>query len=215
MAEKKIVSERIEYLRTQILQISQSEFAERLRLKSSNPRSTVNNWESGDVQIKSDTLILIAQTFKVSTDWLLGLRPISNSTMNEDTAAAAIYTGLSDKAVESLHNYITQPPVMGNQKYIPATINRIIESGGKGLLLLCYIADYLEVAPPVKCDLIQHLGNMDVTITDFDMDAVNIVEIQNLLHDIKMDNHIIYTAKLDDDSSTVEDKIVDCEGGKE
>lgn len=213
MAERKIVSDRIEYLRTQILQISQSEFAERLHLQSSNPRSTVNNWESGDVQIKSDTLTLIAKTFKVSTDWLLGLRPLSNPSMNEDTAAAAIYTGLSDKAVESLHNYITQPPAIVNQKYIPATINRIIESGANGLFLLGNLAEYLEVAPPTKYDLIQHCGGMAVTITDFDMDAYTMVEIQNLLHNIKMNNHIVYTAKLDDDNNVVEEEIKDCERG--
>lgn len=209
MVARKIVSERIEYLRTKILQISQTEFAERLHLQTANPRSTVNNWETGDVQVKSDVLTLIAKTFNVSTDWLLGLRPESNLSMNEDIAAAAAYTGLRDQAIVSLHNSITRSPVIRNQQYIPETISRILESQGKGLFLLATIAEYLEVAPPIRRDLIEHHERTDVTITDFDMDAVNMVQIQNLLYDIKMDNHTVYSALYDDDGNITEENTFD------
>ena len=214
MAEKKIVSERIEYLRTQVLQISQSEFASRLNLQSQNPRSTVNNWESGDVQIKSDTLIQIAKTFNVSSDWLLGLRPISNLSLDEDIASASRYTGLSDTAIVGLHNSITLSPRIRNTQYIAKTISRILESGDSGLTLLCTLAEYLEVAPPVKRDLIEHLGTIDVTIPGFDMDAVNMVQIQNTLYDIKQDKHAIYTAIYDDDGNIIKEKGSNTGGDK-
>ena len=207
MLARKIVSERIEYLRTQILQISQSEFAEKLHLQTANPRSTVNNWETGDVQIKSDILTLIAKTFNVSTDWLLGLRDENNLTLNEDIAAVAAYTGLTDRAIVSLHNSVTCPPVIRNQQYIPATISHILESQGNGLFLLCTLAEYLEIAPPVKRDLIEHLENKAVvTIRDFDTDAFNMVQIQNLLFEIKADNHAVYSALYDDEGNIIEEK---------
>ena len=96
----KTVNKRIAELRD-ILGLSQSEFAEKLGITEKKGRSTVNNWETGGIQVKSDDLILISETFNVSTDWLLGRE--SNPSAVETISSASEFTGLSYEAIELLH----------------------------------------------------------------------------------------------------------------
>ena len=50
------------------LNLSQDEFAEKLLIT----RQAVSRWENGDTTPNTDTLKLIAKTFNVSVDYLLG-----------------------------------------------------------------------------------------------------------------------------------------------
>jgi len=63
-----LISERIRLLREKN-GITQTQLAKRLNIT----RSSVNAWEMGLAVPSTITLVAIAQTFRVSTDWLLGL----------------------------------------------------------------------------------------------------------------------------------------------
>lgn len=99
MGIRKAVNQRIEELRSS-RGITQTEFAVALGLDEKRGRSMVNNWEQGLVQVKSDDLIKIAETFSVSADYLLGLRDDQTNSLDRQTAVD--YTGLSSEAVEAL-----------------------------------------------------------------------------------------------------------------
>ena len=97
--ERKIVSQRIEYLRKEQLHMEQGQFAVALGMEPKKGRSTVNNWERGDIQIKSDDLEKICRTFHVSADWLLGIRELGNMTDDREYAQLSAETGLSNKSI--------------------------------------------------------------------------------------------------------------------
>lgn len=99
MMVRKAVNQRIEDLRKS-RGLTQAEFAERLGLEGPKGRSTVNNWEQGLVQVKSDDLIKISKTFSVSADYLLGLREEETNDINAQ--AAIDYTGLSSGAIDTI-----------------------------------------------------------------------------------------------------------------
>lgn len=110
-ATRKTVNQRINALRNQ-LNMTQPEFAKKLGLEGTKGRSTINNWETGNIQVKSDDLILISKTFGVSTDWLLGRE--SHPSLVEAIDNASKTTGLSTEAIKVLH-YISNPPVDMNE----------------------------------------------------------------------------------------------------
>ena len=60
--------ERVKELRNS-LGINQVEFGKRINVS----KQCISNWESGYIQPSIDMLIRIAETFSVSTDYLLGL----------------------------------------------------------------------------------------------------------------------------------------------
>ena len=92
-----IINERIGVLRTE-RNLSGREFAEKLGVT----RSTVNNWETGGYNVKADDLEKICKTFNVSADWLIGLSDVKNPEAN--VQAIHDYTGLSESAIDVLHN---------------------------------------------------------------------------------------------------------------
>lgn len=98
MVEIKKVNKRIEELRKE-LNLSQEQFAVKLGFDPKRGRSTVNNWEQGVVQIKSDDLTKIASTFGRSADWLLGLT--DHPTVKENMKIAIKTTGLTEKAIQN------------------------------------------------------------------------------------------------------------------
>lgn len=100
MEMRKIVNQRIEKLRTEILGLTQEEFAEQLGMEQKKGRSTVNNWEQGVVQVKSDDLRKIGATFDVSVDYLLGLAQFP--TIEPNTREAQKVTRLSEKAIANI-----------------------------------------------------------------------------------------------------------------
>lgn len=77
---------------------TQQEVADALGVK----RETVNQWESGTRQIKADAVMSLAEHFSVSADYILGLTNVQ--TTDPDTRQICAYTGLSEIAVERLHN---------------------------------------------------------------------------------------------------------------
>lgn len=97
--ERREVNRRIEWLRKSF-RLSQPEFAKALGVK----RSTVNNWESGDYNVKADTIELICRTFSCSADWLIGLTDEKNMTRDEIERQLSHYTGLSNVSVEFLRD---------------------------------------------------------------------------------------------------------------
>lgn len=100
MYERKIVNKRIEDLRENILHITQRDFAVLLGMDPNKGRSTVNNWEQGAVQVKSDDLEKIARLVPVSADWLLGRSDVWR--INEDLQEIHSTTGLSEDAIIKL-----------------------------------------------------------------------------------------------------------------
>ncbi len=64
---------------------------------------TVSLYVTGQSAPDVDTLRAIADYYNVSADWLLG-RPHSTKTLNADVASVCLYTGLSEKAVQTLHD---------------------------------------------------------------------------------------------------------------
>ena len=95
--ERLKINNRIGQLRLK-LGLSGREFAEKLGVT----RSTVNNWETGGYNVKADDIEKICNTFNVSADWLIGISDVKNP----ETTVQAIhdYTGLSEQAIEVLHN---------------------------------------------------------------------------------------------------------------
>ena len=95
--ERLEINNRIGKLRSE-LGLSGREFAEKLGVT----RSTVNNWETGGYNVKADDIEKICSTFSVSADWLIGISDVKNP----ETSVQAIhnYTGLSEQAIEVLHN---------------------------------------------------------------------------------------------------------------
>ena len=100
MTERKKVSQRIEYLRTKILFLTQTDFALLLGMDAKRGRSTVNNWEQGVVQVKSEDLIKIAVNGGVSVDWLLGISQTPQRTESIQNIHSEI--GLSGQAIGKL-----------------------------------------------------------------------------------------------------------------
>lgn len=133
--EKKEVHMRIGMLRAN-LGLSQTDFAQRLGLDAKKGRSTVNNWEQGLVQVKSDDLILIAKTFSVSADYLLGLR--DDMTNETDAQAAIDYTGLTSEAIRVIHS-------LKDQKREHDALNTMLSSPDFYCCVLWNVAECLDI----------------------------------------------------------------------
>lgn len=103
MDTRKTVNRRIEEYRTSVVCITQEEFAVRLGMEPKKGRSTVNNWEQGAVQVKSDDLCRIASTFGVSVDYLLGLEDFP--VLEHSARIAHNVTGLSSDTLSFLEKY--------------------------------------------------------------------------------------------------------------
>lgn len=62
---------------------TQVQLAEKLNVS----KQTISNWENDNIQPSVDMLVKIAQTFNVTTDYLLGLTPVN--TLNVDNLPQA------------------------------------------------------------------------------------------------------------------------------
>lgn len=132
---RKIVNRRINELRDN-LGMTQPEFAKKLGLDGKKGRSTINNWETGNIQVKSDDLILISETFNVTTDWLLGRKPKPSAV--ESISDAANLTGLSVEAIKMLHSDSFD---IQSKEFI---CRLITEYGGDSHNIYAYIASAIE-----------------------------------------------------------------------
>lgn len=106
-AQRKKVSQRIEKLRKDF-GLTQPEFAKALGLEEKKGRSTINNWEQGAIQVKSDDLIRISEKFDVSSEYLLGFVDTPNRDRSIQTAN--VVTGLSADALFKLSDIKNRKP---------------------------------------------------------------------------------------------------------
>lgn len=79
-------SERIKELRNS-LGINQVEFGQKLNVS----KQCISNWENGNIQPSIDMLIRIAETFSVSSDYLLGLNDIPTINVEGLTAKQILH----------------------------------------------------------------------------------------------------------------------------
>lgn len=86
-----MVADRIKELREQ-MGFTQAELAKRLRIT----RSSVNAWEMGITVPSTQCIVELAEIFKVSTDYLLGV----NSTVSIDVS------GLTEKDILVVHELV-------------------------------------------------------------------------------------------------------------
>lgn len=144
MQGRKIVGQRIERLRVDILNLSQPEFAKLLGLDLPKGRSTVNNWEQGAIQVKSDDLTLISQKTGVTTDWLLGLADENNYSNDETVRLISEYTGLSTEAVKQLNLNNTMKERNSSCAACIDGVNLLLEDVQYGNHVLANISDYIR-----------------------------------------------------------------------
>ena len=74
-------------------------------------RQTISNWQLGESVPDIVKLTEIAKYFNVSTDYLLGIS--DTKSLDVSVRATAEYTGLSEEAVEKLHNGIVDNVAYG------------------------------------------------------------------------------------------------------
>lgn len=83
---------------------SQDELSKQLETVSGEQisREKIKNWENNERQIKASDIIILSKCFGVSSDYFLGLT--EHRLIEGNCREAAEYTGLSESAVEALHN---------------------------------------------------------------------------------------------------------------
>jgi len=119
------MGKRIEHLRTKE-KVTQAELAVSIGVK----RETIHQWESGTRDLKTGAIIKLAQYFKVSADWLLGLSDVKSS--DSDMQRLHLETGLSEDAIHALkvwHNGVTTASTVSyTMTTIIATVNLLLGS---------------------------------------------------------------------------------------
>ena len=100
-------------------------------------RQMINHYCNGKYQPDSDTLVLIANHYGVSVDWLLGIDGVPME-VNIDKRVAMQYTGLSEKSVDMLAQF--------NKSTSKKQINAIdtILSSAEADFLVSRLSDYFE-----------------------------------------------------------------------
>ncbi|MBQ2662736.1 MAG: helix-turn-helix transcriptional regulator [Clostridia bacterium] len=93
--EQNNISNRIKELREK-KQMTQSELAAALYVK----QQTIAQWEKGERDLKTNSIIDLAKYFNVTSDYLLGLSDIQNTDI--DIQAVCKYTGFEEKALANL-----------------------------------------------------------------------------------------------------------------
>ena len=94
--ERTIIGETIAKLRNERGE-SQDQLADAIQ----ETRAIVRNWETGKSEVRHPALIKLAEHFGVSVDYLLGLSELPS--IQGSGREAAEYTGLSETAIEALH----------------------------------------------------------------------------------------------------------------
>ena len=125
MDSNRMIGERIGKLITE-KGITQQVLSDRIGVK----RETVVQWLNGSRKIKAEHIIMLCKALNVSADYLLGLSEIES--LDPDVKACYHYTGLSETALYTLHNYESE---------ISATLSKLIEYH-EFWHLLCDISNY-------------------------------------------------------------------------
>lgn len=101
MSRNEILAERLAAARKES-GYTQDEIADFLKCS----RVTVTNYENGRRSPDYDNLVLLAEKYNVTTDYLLGVT--TAETTDKDLRYVCDYTGLTDKAVNTLHSIVLQ-----------------------------------------------------------------------------------------------------------
>lgn len=101
-------SERIKFLRKNILNMSQEDFSKKISLS----RSNYGNIETGKINLTLRVLNDICRAFQVNSEWILhGTEPIFSSTAEADldpmdAEILQMFSNLSDENKKYLYGYI-------------------------------------------------------------------------------------------------------------
>lgn len=87
------IGNRISIMRQKI-GLTQQELADALNVR----RENVSYWENGTRDLKSETIVLLAQKLNTTCDYLLGLSDVPS--VDVDLKAVCDYTGLSEESVQ-------------------------------------------------------------------------------------------------------------------
>lgn len=99
-------------------EINQEEFADKINIST----GALSNYRNGKNIPTVDIVVKMANEFKCSTDYLLGLTDLKST--NSDFKTIHEITGLTDKSIEYLKN-------MNDDKYIIDTLNFLFENENK------------------------------------------------------------------------------------
>lgn len=114
-------------------------------------RQMINHYCNGKYQPDCDTLVMIAQYYGVSVDWLLGVNG-APKVVNADKRAVMEYTGLSEKSVDFLNNL--------NSTQVKSSLDAVNEilSSNYADFLICRIREYVNSFKH-PCDSVQIIHN--------------------------------------------------------
>lgn len=127
--------------------------------------SLISQWKSGGRKPSIYNVVSIANYFNVSVDWLLGLEDEDNRSKTLDARAAVEYTGLTEEAVNLLHNLYEQSKRESRTNaqtlnYLLATaesqidyLNRLIESETLSKITRCLVSFEANVCAEEKDEL--------------------------------------------------------------
>ena len=138
MDSNRMIGERIGKLITE-KGITQQVLSDRIGVK----RETVVQWLNGSRKIKAEHIIMLCKALDVSADYLLGLSEIES--LDPDVKACYHYTGLSETALYTLHNYESE---------ISATLSKLIEYH-EFWHLLCDISNFDVVGDDLRTTILQ------------------------------------------------------------
>ena len=159
-------------------------FAERTGIS----RQAINSYLNENRVPDSIALKKICSAYNVSADWLLGL---SEAKKRDATLDAAIeYTGLSEKAIETIHQlssrekeFIALHPEEGNLTKFKLALDRIISADQNTLItMLCHIVEAWDSYERYQKEIQPYSGN-DLMITAMKMNY----------HDQKTGNIVLST----------------------
>lgn len=83
----------------------------------------LSDWQNGKKIPRMDSIIHLAQYFKVSTDYLLGLTDVRSA--DTSARAAAEYTGLMEDAIEFLHQPLRSAKIQSDLNFEKIIHNRM------------------------------------------------------------------------------------------
>ncbi len=147
-------------------------------------RPTLNFWYNGQRTPDAVSLITLARCFKVSSDWLLGLAEEDNFSNDEKEKLISEYTGLSTKAVQQAHQYISL--YSDDSDYYMKTISKLLEGGLNGMMLLDAMAEFLKVSPGNTYKLITNTpGGVQIIESKYDASYLLLKTIEEKLKDIR------------------------------
>lgn len=135
MSRNEILAERLAAARKES-GYTQDEIADFLKCS----RVTVTNYENGRRSPDYDNLVLLAEKYNVTTDYLLGVT--TAETTDKDLRYVCDYTGLTDKAVNTLHSIVLQSKGKLHSEKRKRDIEKLIE----------YVTNPLEVLTQEELD---------------------------------------------------------------